>query len=316
MRPSVLAATLAGAWAALCAVPRPVAAAELPVRFDVRPATATASLGVPMKVSALVVAPPGLEVLPDLQASTTDSYAITRAELLEEGTAGALRELKYSLELLPLDVGKIPVRVFWQTSGAGVPGRLESPPFTVSVPEPDLGQEPQLKDIKSLMSARPALWPWLLLAALLAAAYLLWKRRKTSSPGPASPAAAVDTRPAHVIAQEELASLQSSGLWDQARYNEFYIKLTDILRVYVERRYGVPALRRTTTELFRSLRDLSLDRRLLSEVKDLFDRADLAKFAKWKPEPGLGEREIAAGRAIVRDSAPKDLAPQSVGTEP
>ncbi|MBI5883445.1 MAG: hypothetical protein HZB91_10130 [Elusimicrobia bacterium] len=273
----------------------------------------------PMTVSAVVRAPQDLEVLPDLAASTTDAYAIRDAKLIGETAAGALKgspsgafkERRFTLELLPLDVGKIDVRVFWTTRAGGSPVRTESPPFTVTVAEPDLGPEPQLKDIKALLSARPALWPWLLAAALLAAGWLLWKRRKPKTAGAAAEAPAPDTRPPHVIAGEELDWLRGSGLWEEARYKEFYIRLTDILRQYVERRYGVPAMQLTTTELARELRSLAADRRVISEIKDLFDRADLAKFAKWKPEAGLGEREIAAGREIVADSAPKDLAPDS-----
>jgi hypothetical protein len=280
--------------------------ADLALQFDVRPATTTAALGVPLAVSAVVRSPSSFDVVPDLEASTTDSYAITKAEALGESSSGPTKERRFVLEVLPLDIGKIPVRVLWTVRGAAA-GRAESPAFTLDVPEPDLGKDPQLRDIKALLSARAALWPWLLLAALLAAAYWLW-RRSRAKPGAAAPSAPPDDRPPHIIAQDELDALQGEALWEQGRHKEFYIRLTDILRTYLERRYGVPALQLTTTELSRDLRSLDLERVFIGRIKDLFDRADLVKFAKWRPEEGLGAQELTVGREVVRDSAPKDLA--------
>ncbi|MBI4679426.1 MAG: hypothetical protein HY748_17765 [Elusimicrobia bacterium] len=287
------------------------------ISFEFHAAT-TARLGVPMKVEAVVRSAPGLELFCDLEASTTDSYSITKARITRSGavepggSAGPLAERAFDLELLPLDIGEIPVRVFWTVQGRAPSGlrRVESPAFTVEVPEPDLGENPQLKDIKEVRSARSALWPWLLLAALAAAGYCLWKRRKTAGPAAAPDAAPPDTRPAHVIAQSELDWLERSGLWEEGRYKEFYIRLTDTLRQYLERRYGLPAMQLTTTELVSGMRAMEVERRLGQAVKDLLDRADLAKFARWRPETGQGAQEIHAAREIVQASAPKDLAPQ------
>lgn len=290
-------------------VTQPKAGSSAAPQFEVRAAT-SAMLGVPVRFEAVVRASPGMEVVPDLAASTTDAYSIIGAQVTGQGPAGALTETRFSLDLLPLDVGKVPVRVAWSVKdGPGAnPVRAESSAFTVEVAGPDLGPEPKLKDIKAIMTARPALWPWLLLAALLAAGWWAWKRHRASAPEEEALAPVQDTRPPHVIAESELSSLENSGLWEEGRYKEFYIRLTDILRQYVERRYGVAAVHLTTSELVRDLRKMEVDRRVGAAVKDLFDRADLAKFARWKPEAGLGAREVSAGREIVRDSLPRDLA--------
>jgi hypothetical protein len=49
----------------------------------------------------------------------------------------------------------------------------------------------------------------------------------------------VDPRPAHVIANESLESLSAQALPEQGLVLEFYLRLSEILRVFLENRFGI-----------------------------------------------------------------------------
>ena len=46
-------------------------------------------------------------------------------------------------------------------------------------------------------------------------------------------------------------------------------------------RYGISALEMTTAEIFADMKDADVPKELLAEVKELFERADFVKFAKY-----------------------------------
>ena len=63
-----------------------------------------------------------------------------------------------------------------------------------------------------------------------------------------------DNRPAHVIALSQLDALIDSGLWENKQYKVFYITLTDILRTYLQRAFGLDVSADTSAELLRRIK--------------------------------------------------------------
>ena len=61
---------------------------------------------------------------------------------------------------------------------------------------------------------------------------------------------------------------------------EYYTKLTDTLRKYIEERYGFFAMEMTSSEIIEKL-TATQDESALSELRHLFLTADLVKFAKY-----------------------------------
>ncbi|MDD5629149.1 MAG: hypothetical protein PHU21_08790 [Elusimicrobia bacterium] len=259
-------------------------------------------LGEPVTVQAAALEP-GAALALDLQASTTDSFAITSVRELEP--AGR----RFEVQLIPLDVGQRVFTLRWTVAGAG-PARAASSELRLDVREPPgAAQAQDVKDIKPPRPARPLLWPWLLLSAALAALWY-WHRRRSRRLREALAAAGPppDNRPPEAIAESELAALEASRMWEEDRHKEFYGALTEILRRYLERRCAFPATRLTTTEIHRRLRQLEFDRRLLTVFKDLFDRADLVKFAKIPAQARWGGSDLTAARRLVRETSPKETA--------
>lgn len=87
--------------------------------------------------------------------------------------------------------------------------------------------------------------------------------------------------PAHLIAFRELDSLKDSKLWQQGKNKEFYSELTDIIRTYLENRYGVYAMEMTTDEIMQILAEEKvLEKTLKNQLFDVLTTADFVKFAK------------------------------------
>ncbi|MEM7012793.1 MAG: hypothetical protein AAF585_15060, partial [Verrucomicrobiota bacterium] len=125
---------------------------------------------------------------------------------------------------------------------------------------------------------------WLMLLGIVAvlgagAAGLIWwlSKRPTKS-------APVIVRPAHEIALDALSSLLAEDLPNKGETKEFYSRISDILRRYIENRFGVHAPGQTTEEFLIAQRGGTMlqpeHQQLLAEF---LRHCDLVKFAEHQP---------------------------------
>ena len=87
--------------------------------------------------------------------------------------------------------------------------------------------------------------------------------------------------PAHIRALRKLDKLRGDKFWKPDQQKFFYSGVTDALREYIASRYGVGAMEMTTAEIFDGLQGADIPEDLFAEMKDLFERADFVKFAKF-----------------------------------
>lgn len=121
----------------------------------------------------------------------------------------------------------------------------------------------------------------LLVAALAILGWRWWSRRRvTAAETGGEPLPAV---PPHERAIQDLETLHNQKLWQSGKVKQYYTRLTDIVRLYLEGRYGIRALEQTSDEIVRELRTVELADRYRGELRDLFRTADLVKFAKHQP---------------------------------
>ncbi len=123
-------------------------------------------------------------------------------------------------------------------------------------------------------------FPWVLggLAAILLIILAVWlviRHRRSSDP------ASVRKDPAHIIALRELDKYRGNKMWAPEKQKQFYSGVTDVLREYMAARYGISAMEMTTVEIFEDMKATDAPKELLDEVRELFDRADFVKFAKY-----------------------------------
>ena len=110
--------------------------------------------------------------------------------------------------------------------------------------------------------------------------------------------------PPHEIAIIELQKLRDSKLWQQNMIKLFYINLTDILRIYIEGRFGVMAMEMTTDEITKCFKTIDIANDLKDKLKHILDLADLAKFAKIQPLPNENDLALSKAFDFVNETKP------------
>ena len=88
---------------------------------------------------------------------------------------------------------------------------------------------------------------------------------------------------------------------------EFHIRVSEIIRTYVEGRFDVYALEMTTPEVMAGLGACRLDGAVLAEFASFLDRCDLVKFAKVRPGVDACLGVLATARRIVDETKPRPV---------
>lgn len=85
--------------------------------------------------------------------------------------------------------------------------------------------------------------------------------------------------PAHKKALDAIDRIKQDKMQTSEDQKTYYTQLTDTLRKYIEERFGFSAMEMTTTEIIARLNE-SGDPKMIAELRELFETADLVKFAK------------------------------------
>lgn len=111
------------------------------------------------------------------------------------------------------------------------------------------------------------------------------------------------TEPAYVIALRDLDILKSQKLWQQNQVKEYYSRLTEIIRAYIEMHFELPALEQTTSEILKSFYD-SKYRQIINrdDLEELLNLADLVKFAKGDPQPDENIKLLEIGYKFIKET--------------
>src|SRR6266404_4205088 len=154
-----------------------------------------------------------------------------------------------------------------------------------------------IHDIKGLVPL-PHNWWWLfILVAALALAYWLWKRKR--------PTDATNAAPPPMPYEVAIRALQQLRE-ENPPVEEFYTRLSDIVRHYLEGRFHLRAPERTTEEF---LYEVSQNNTLAQEHKELLgaflQESDLVKFARHHPEQSDMNRALEAAEKFVDDTQPR-----------
>ena len=261
------------------------------------------NVGDPVKAVVTVTHPPDLEVVwPDppivapfelldwqVQASTADGNEI-RSRLELTVAAFELGDLSLpTFDIQVVDSGGDIVTLTTDTASVTV----------ASVGRDDGGDIRDIRGPLAIPFELLTLLPWLAgFAAMVALGYWLYRRdRRRAKPSGVKPIA--PPRPAHLVALESLDALEASGLLERGEVKPYHIRLSDIMRVYVWSRFGIEAMERTTSEALTELRRTDAPRTAVTDFRQLLDRCDLVKFAKFRPEAATCHELVPLGRRIV-----------------
>jgi hypothetical protein len=201
----------------------------------------------------------------------------------------------------------------WEMRLTDADGNSETattPPLTVDVIAPLIDESARPPKAQELVRR-----DWLkiglyVLAGLLAGALLVtlivllvrWIIRRITGRGkekhvlPPEPA---DRRALRRLSGDELRELLAGH-----ESKPYYSELTDIVREYIEGRYGVPALEQTTTETLRALAAIDLEGHD-SFLRELLTVADLAKFAGQAVTDQRWAADRDRARRLVEETKPR-----------
>lgn len=145
----------------------------------------------------------------------------------------------------------------------------------------------QIKEIKDIMAAPFDIdeWlPWIGLAALallLIALGIWWYLKRKEKIAPTI--APVPAIPPYEILIASLKRIKQEELWKQGYLKKYYSEVADSLRVYIEDEWKVRALELTSDEILGMLKSNPRFDTSFDDLRLIFKKADLVKFAKHKP---------------------------------
>ncbi len=148
-------------------------------------------------------------------------------------------------------------------------------------------------EIKGIFPVIPFIILVLLLIGAIVAFIYFRKRRRAKEAPVALP------RPPEEIAMEELRMLLEAKLIEKGMIKEYYIRISDIVRKYIEGRYKIFALDKTTWELYQEMRLKKLERAHVDKIRDFLEDCDLVKFAKYIPTHKEIELSYTSAKEII-----------------
>jgi hypothetical protein len=137
-------------------------------------------------------------------------------------------------------------------------------------------------------------WAWLLALLLIAGSlyyYFKWYRHGRNPLKPEK-----KRLPPYEEAIINLEALKQRQLWQNGQEKEYFTGLTDILRVYIDRRFGINAVEMTSSEIVRTLKQRNETRAVNEQLTMILEMADIVKFAAVRPL--ADDNEMAYQRAV------------------
>jgi hypothetical protein len=237
-----------------------------------------------------------------------DSIGLLEVVKVERQSA----EPKWLIRLTTIDSGKVflpPIEFAYKIKGDTSAHRAYTNSLLFNITGVTVDPKGEIKDIKPPMSA-----PWLfedflpylialvIVAALAGGFYYYWRKKKQKEDVLANIKIII---PPHREALSALRVLEEKKLWQQGLVKQYYSEVTEIIRHFFERRWGIIALELTTDEILLQMKHLPDALKVWKEMETFFITADLVKFAKYEPSPAEHENEMRSAYEIVRMMVPK-----------
>ena len=167
-------------------------------------------------------------------------------------------------------------------------------------------------------------YPWIfgVLTALFlicVIGYLVQRYRRHRSEAPVKPAE--PELPPYETAIRELDSIKDQKLWQQGLNKEYYTQVTDTLRRYISRRYGVNAMEKTSEEILAIIERETDEHTVYDTLRQVLRLSDYVKFAKLHPLPDENDESMRNAYLFVNQTKraeapqPDEPAPETVTKE-
>ncbi|MCP5515583.1 MAG: hypothetical protein H7A26_08985 [Spirochaetales bacterium] len=216
-------------------------------------------------------------------------------EIIDSLTQSSGDTLRYALKITSFSPGEIVIPQFpLSFEYNGKTDTLFSTSQILTVLSPQIDQQAQIRDIKPLLTLpfklseiipETALILGILLVLGILIYYFLRRRHKRKE-------AELEylNLPAHIKAINELNRLKEEKLWQKGRVKDYYSQLSDIMRVYLENRFGIQAMEFVSSETLKAFSKTMPEEEMLYEMLEgILTTADMVKFAKEDPLPAINQ---------------------------
>jgi hypothetical protein len=283
---------------------KPGAAAPPPVEFRAQVDKAAATVGDLITLTLSLSSEPQIAVrLPEAGSR------IAGLRIVDDGEEGpkmvdnrTVQKKWYKFQ--PDSVGSyiIPALSVTYSDARGAQQELKSAQLFIEVKsvlkDKNAGATGEIRDIKPLQEipwspGQPLIYGALMVLLLFVGGMFLFYflgKKKNQLPAPPDPA--------HIRAFEELEQLSREQLLERGIVREYYFRLSEIFRRYIERRFHIPAVERTTEEIMPDILNLQeCGSALKAEMREILRYADLVKFARFCPDRNTSDNDY---RNVVR----------------
>jgi hypothetical protein len=251
---------------------------------------ATITIGDRILYTLTVKADPGVKLEPlalgsNLGAFEVKDYKIYDPTKTKDGKI--INKSEYVITTFTTGEYVIPPITINYADPKGEKRKIQSEPLFILVKSVG-ATESDKEDIRGLkppIEIKGGYWTYLLILpalVLLGAFGFLYYRQKSKALAlPKIPEEL--KKPAWEVAFLELENLKNSDILERKEIKKYYIILSDIIRKYLERRYRITALDRTTPEVKSEMKSVKADKEIIDSVYDFLFSCDLVKFAKYVP---------------------------------
>lgn len=111
--------------------------------------------------------------------------------------------------------------------------------------------------------------------------------------------------PPHQQAMQEIERIKKEKVWQKGLPKEYYTELTDTLRLYIKERFGFNAQEMTSSEIIDKLLEIN-DKEAIKDLRDLFETADLVKFAKHNPMMNENDANLVNAIEFINGTKEKE----------
>lgn len=225
--------------------------------------------------------------------------------ILEEIETG--KSVKYLCVLSRYDSAQVtipPIKVEYRTKSDSTLKFVLSNPVTINIHRVNVSMQEEIKDIKPPI--RLFNYLFLIYIAIALLILLIWfviYRRYFKKRSQSEQKTNVEKIPIHKLILQKLDNLEKEELWQNGFVKDYHSRITDIIREYFEKQFGLPALERTTTESLKLLSKHPKGVKVLDVTSQFLNNADLVKFAKYQPLESVNQEMMTQAKDIVKQTA-------------
>ncbi|MBC8185531.1 hypothetical protein H8E88_30970 [candidate division KSB1 bacterium] len=247
--------------------------------------------------------------MPDLGANL-GAFEIHDYEDLEpEKKNGEVVQLRHYI-ISTYDIGDYeiqPVTVHYSLPNDTLWKELTTESIKITVESLKPSEEGDIRDIKAPLEILKD-W-WLTIRFIIAGViivligiliYILYKRRKEGKS--LIPRREKPKLPPHIIALDELKKLMDDNLLEKREIKQYYIRLSEIIRNYIEDRFFIVALEMTTFQLIGIMKENQVEDEIVQLVEKFLMNCDMVKFAKYIPRKKENKSTTELAYKIIEDT--------------